>query len=514
MLKQVKSILLAVFCFAIACTTHADTAIELYQAHCASCHGAERAGLMGPALLPDNLSRLRKTAALDVIANGRVATQMPAFKEMLDPGQIAQLADYIYQTPGVMPVWSDAMIRASRKDLADVESFGNSPIFDADPWNIFLVVEAGDHHVTVLDGDKFTAITRFKSHYALHGGPKFTRDGRFVYFASRDGWVSKYDLYNLSYVSEVRVGINTRNIAVSDGGEYVIAANYWPHSLVILDGKDLSLLQSIEVASVGGESSRVSAVYNARPRESFIIALKDIPEVWEIHYDLQAPSADLNAPSTTFTPRRILLQAILDDFFFSPDYARVMGASRPVDSGTSGKIASGQVVDLDLGRKVADLDLPGMPHLGSGISWQYQGRPVMATPNLRNGEVSVIDMLNWRTIRRIETQGPGFFMRSHENTPYAWVDVFFGPNKDKVHIIDKRTLEIVKTLQPAPGKTAAHVEFTRDGRFALLSLMEDDGAIIVYDAATFEEVTRLPMSKPVGKYNVYNKTHLSIGTSH
>jgi DNA-binding beta-propeller fold protein YncE len=105
-------------------------------------------------------------------------------------------------------------------------------------------------------------------------------------------------------------------------------------------------------------------------------------------------------------------------------------------------------------------------------------------------------------------------MRSHENTPYAWVDVFFGPDSDAVHVIDKQTLEIVKTLRPAPGKTAAHVEFTRDGRYALLSIWDMDGAIIVYDAATLEEVKRIPMRKPVGKYNVYNKITRSAGTSH
>jgi len=41
-----------------------------------------------------------------------------------------------------------------------------------------------------------------------------------------------------------------------------------------------------------------------------------------------------------------------------------------------------------------------------------------------------------------------------------------------------------------------------------------DGAIIVYDAATFTEIKRLPMSKPAGKYNVYNKITFSEGTSH
>jgi len=172
------------------------------------------------------------------------------------------------------------------------------------------------------------------------------------------------------------------------------------------------------------------------------------------------------------------------------------------------------VINLDARMKVADLDLPGMPHLGSGITWEYQGRPVMATPNLKSGVVSIIDMKNWQVIKRIDTLGPGFFMRSHENTPYAWTDNFMSPAKDTLSIIDKRSLEVVRTLTPAPGKTAAHVEFPRDGRYALVSIWEMDGALVIYDAATFAEVKRLPMSKPSGKYNVYNKTTRSAGTSH
>ena len=58
------------------------------------------------------------------------------------------------------------------------------------------------------------------------------------------------------------------------------------------------------------------------------------------------------------------------------------------------------------------------------------------------------------------------------------------------------------------------MEFTRDGRYALVSVWEMDGALVVYDAATFEEVKRIPMRKPSGKYNVFNKITLSSGTSH
>jgi DNA-binding beta-propeller fold protein YncE len=209
--------------------------------------------------------------------------------------------------------------------------------------------------------------------------------------------------------------------------------------------------------------------------------------------------------SESFPLRRIRVDDYLDDFFFDPAYVSLIGASRE---------GRGQVVNINVGRVVADLNLQGMPHLGSGITWEYQGRPVLATPNLKEGSVTVIDMHSWKTLKRIETLGPGFFMRSHENTPYAWVDVFFGPDKDAMHVIDKKSLEIVKTLRPAPGKTAAHVEFTRDGKYALVSIWDRQGAVVVYDATSLEEVKRLPMDKPSGKYNVYNKTRYSAGTSH
>jgi DNA-binding beta-propeller fold protein YncE len=172
------------------------------------------------------------------------------------------------------------------------------------------------------------------------------------------------------------------------------------------------------------------------------------------------------------------------------------------------------VVNLNVGREIAELPLEGMPHLGSGISWERNGHRVMATPHLKEGKLSVIDTETWKQIATIKTDGPGFFLRSHENTPYFWADVFFGPNKDKIHVIDKESLEIVKTLKPVEGATVAHVEFTKDGRYALVSVWEDDGAVIVYDASTLEEVRRLPMRKPSGKYNVWNKITFSEGTSH
>lgn len=510
MIRPVNAITLAAALLWPLASPLAETAGDtdkIFRQHCAACHGPERLGGTGPALLPQNLSRLRRNAAVEVITQGRALTQMPAFGELLTEHQIDSLANYIYQPSATIPDWSMEQIRASQVIHHQPGTLGDNPVFEADLQNLFIVVELGDHHATILDGDKFEPIHRFKTRFALHGGPKYSSDGRFVYFASRDGWISKFDIYNLKVVAEVRAGINTRNAAVSFNNKYIAVGNYLPHNLVILDAEDLSPIASLPMHNDQGKSSRVSAVYTAPPRASFIVALKDIAEIREIPYDNIEPGKPVKM-------RKVATADYLDDFFFNQQYSVVMGAARPSGSGESNEGISGKVINLDTGEKLADLAIPGMPHLGSGISWEYQGRQVMATPNLNSGKVSVIDMESWEVVDTLETEGPGFFMRSHNQSPYAWVDVFFGPNKDKVHVFDKKTLKLVKTLTPAPGKTAAHVEFTRDGKYALLSIWDKDGAVIVYDANTLEEVKRLPMSKPSGKYNVYNKTHYEAGTSH
>jgi DNA-binding beta-propeller fold protein YncE len=458
---------------------------------------------------------LRKASARKVIANGAPATQMPPFAATLSENDIASLVEHIYTPLVQAPHWGEKEIAAShvvhRADLVHGDARSSKPVYPADPLNVFLVVEAGDHHVTVLDGDRFEPLHRFKSRHALHGGPKYTSDGRFVYLASRDGWISKFDMHNLVTVAEVRAGINTRNAAVSSDDRYVLVGNYLPHTLVLLDARDLSLIRIIPVVDELDTTSRVSAVYDAGPRQSFIVALKDLKELWEIPYMDDPPSygnRDEGQPEQVgkFPVRRIQLDDFLDDFFFDQDYQHVLGAAR--------NQKNGQVVNLIVGRKIADMELSGLPHLGSGISWQHGDKTVFATPNLKEPVISIIDMQSWKTLKKIDTLGPGFFMRSHENSRYAWVDVFFGPHRDAVHVIDKQTLEIVETLRPAKGKTAAHVEFTRDGKYALLSVWDTDGAVVVYDGDTLEEVKRIAMNKPVGKYNVYNKITRSAGTSH
>jgi hypothetical protein len=453
---------------------------ENYAEFCASCHGSKRTGAKGTALLPENLERLSRPDAFRVISEGRNASQMPGFGGEIASGDIQALVDFIYEPPAETPVWGMDEIEISR--MQRITSFPDKPVFDADPLNLFVAVELGDHHATLLDGEKFEPIHRFKTQFALHGAPQFSPDGRYAYFISRQGWVTKFDIYNLKMMSEIRVGLSTSSLAISDDGRTLLAGNKLPHSLVLLDAESLLPIKVIPAIGQNGKSSRVSAVRHAAARGSFVAALKDAQEVWEISGNNEV--------------RRIAVDGNLDSFFFDPACRHLIGTTR--------NGAKGLVIGLDSGKKVAELDMPGMPH--PAATWEYQGKPVMAVPRQKEPLVDVIDMTTWKTIRQIKLPGGSFFMRGHENSPYIWTDSFSSKDsRDTIHVIDKRSLKLVKTLRPAPGKTAAHAEFTRDGKYVLISIWDGDGALLVYDAATLKETKRLPMNKPSGKYNIHNQ---------
>ncbi|BCX17505.1 MAG: cytochrome c [Geminicoccaceae bacterium] len=494
----------------------------LYAAHCAVCHGMDRLGGTGPALLPSNLGRLKPEQARAVIAAGREATQMPGFAAALGEAEIDALVAFIYREPETPPAWTVADIEASRRFFLDPATLPDRPVHDADPLNLFVLVEQGDHHASILDGDRLERLARFPTHLAVHGGPKFSPDGRYVHFVSRDGWVLRYDLWSLQRVGEVRAGINARNVAISADGRVLAVANYLPHTLVFLEAETLRPLKVVEVTDrKKSKSSRVSAVYAAPPRHSFVVALKDLAELWEIDWRPDAPSVfeglvhshekgmveAIPSSRGPFPIRRIdELPEPLDDFVFDPSWRHVVGSSR------DGRKL--RVVNLDVRRVIAEVPAAGLPHLGAGITFERDGTRLLAFPNLREASLTVVDTRTWQVVKRLETLGPGFFLRSHENSRYAWLDASLGRKRDTVQVVDKETLEIVRTLTPRPGALAAHTEFDRHGRWVLLSVGERDGMVVVYDAATFEEVKRIPADKPSGKYNVGNKIGRSEGTSH
>ena len=151
-------------------------------------------------------------------------------------------------------------------------------------------------------------------------------------------------------------------LAVSADGKFTMKAGEQPHTLVLLDAQS-NVLKVLSVMDKNGKvPSRVSVVHDAPSRKSFVVALKDVPEVWEVSYDPTAEDIavgmvhDFQYKEGAFipgylNPRRSYLPEALEDFSFSPDFSELIGTTR-----LAGKRV---LVNLDVRRQIADLDVAG-----------------------------------------------------------------------------------------------------------------------------------------------------------
>ena len=150
-----------------------------------------------------------------------------------------------------------------------------------------------------------------------------------------------------------------RTMAASADGKFIVKATEQPFTLVLMDAQ-LNVLKVHTVMDKNGKTaSRVAAVHDAPPRKSFVVALRDVPEVWEVSYDPTAEDIavgmvhDFQYKEGAFipgylNPRRSYLPEPLSDFSFTPDYSELIGTTHQ-----AGKRA---LVNLDVRRKIADLD--------------------------------------------------------------------------------------------------------------------------------------------------------------
>ncbi len=401
------------------------------------------------------------------------------------------------------------MLFAPAAALPAFAAEAQQPDRNADPVSLFIVVEAGDDHVSLVDGRRFERIHRFASRPGLQGEPKFSPDGRYAYLASRDGWITQYDLWHLAVVAEARAGLELHDIALSSDGRWLIVGNQAPPSVVLFDAS-LNRVKTWAAATRDGKAgSRVAAVADAPARQSFVVALQDVAELWLISYDPKAEDIyeglvhdfrmGEGLPTRGFhNLKRCLLADPLASLIFDPGDIHAIGNAPSRD----GVAARAQVINLDVRRRIATLPTTGTPQPGVAITFAWHGANVMATRNLEDGAIDVTDIRAWKPVKTIAMPGPGRFLSSHPASRHAWADsTGSGTAKDSLTLIDKATLEAVAQIRHA-GHALSHVEFSHDARHALVSESGGDGALIVYDTATLKEVKRLSMSRPSGAYNV------------
>jgi nitrite reductase (NO-forming)/hydroxylamine reductase len=328
---------------------------------------------------------------------------------------------------------------------------------------------------------------------------------RWAYNVGRDGWLFKIDLYTLKAVTKVKVGLDSRGIAISDDGRFVIVGNYVPTTAVILDAKTLEPLKVIHTEGNDPEGkfvkSRVCITSDVSPKLAgpyFIIALKEAGQMWRIDWSKpDFPIAKVEG-----------VGHILHDGFLSPDNKRFYVASQK-DNWMA-------VIDVREWKLVDKISTGKTPHPGSGAAWTASdGHVYGATVHAGEGKIAVWDistglnagLADDRIAASIETAGPGLFIRSHDQSPYVWADTMFGKPANRIYVFDKNPpFKVVKVIEE--GTQTLHPEFTADGKDVYVADWQEN-KVRVYNATTFEKVTEISgIETPTGIFTTERRLEL------
>ncbi len=462
---------------------------EAFRDSCSGCHGPNREGATGPALIPARLGADDDTY-FNIIKDGKPGTVMPAWGPTgMSDEEIWALVGFIRGEPAAEDVkWNLAQIAASRQVLLDEAALPDAPAHDGNLDNLMLVTEREARAIAVFDGDSHRLLGHIAASYRAHGYAFDPTDERWAYNVGRDGWLFKIDLYTLQAVRQVRVGLDSRGLAISDDGRYVIVGNYIPNSAVILDAETLEPLKVIVTEGVNpqGEfvASRVCITSDVSPElvgPYFILALKEAGQMWRIDYS--QPDFPVDKVEGVGN--------ILHDGFLSPDNRFFYIASQ-----TDNWMAVIDVVDWKLAAKIATGETP---HPGSGATWEANGVTYGATVHAGEGKISVWNLANNEIVAQIETTGPGLFIRAHHDSPYVWADTLFGSPANRIYVFDKATFQVVQVIEE--GVQTLHPEFTNDGQYVYVADWQGN-VVRVYDAETFEKMAEVGgVTTPTGIFN-------------
>ncbi|NOQ79498.1 MAG: nitrite reductase [Gammaproteobacteria bacterium] len=503
-----------------------EKAKTLYFQRCAGCHGVLRKGATGKSLEPKETMK-KGQARLEKILTYGTEGGMNNFNDIFSKDEIKLMATYIQMDPPIPPEMPLSLMQERTKVYIDPKDYPTKPMHGLNWENFFVVIERDAGKIAIIDGDTKKIVAHLDAGYAVHvikGQEHHNVDksddvsGRFWYTIGRDGKLNKFDLWQTPdkmLVAETQIAYDARDVAVSGDGKYVIAGGYWPPHFVIVDAKTM---KPIKVVSTRGmnvdgnyvEESRVAAIYTNPNESSFLVAAKELGQMWQVNYK------DLDNLDIT----QINSAKFLHDGFYDPT-----GRYFQIAANASKKMV---IIDTkDGGTLEAMIDVDKLPHPGPGANWiDPKCGPVGGTTHLGVGKVSVWGNdpkghpdQAWKLCYEVETDGAGAFIRTHENSDYYWADQLKHPEPEvqqSVQVISKKTREIVKTIQVTKekGKAALHMEFNKAGTEVWVSVWNRSdnknptGEIVVYDAKTLKEIKRIKgLTTPTGKFNVYNRVH-------
>ena len=341
-----------------------------------------------------------------------------------------------------------------------------------------LIVERANGSVLLVDRSELAVLERIEGLGDLsHASLNYSPDERFAYVFGRDGGLSKVDMLERKVAARTIQAGNSIGGAISDDGELIAVSNYTPGGVKVFDADTLDLVADI-------------------PADGKTIGLADLPGrrfIWAVWDTGHAYLGDFSGSEPKVTDLGLMGINPYDGVVTSDARTYLVGLF-----GEKGVTA----IDLwedepnptrflqGYGKKEDDMPVYKMPHLQGWAFTQSQ----FVLPAVGQYELLWVDSETLEEKGRTQTHGQPIFIIAQPASPYVWVN-YATPRNGVVQVIDSRTHEVVKTLEP--GKAVLHMEFAPRGAEVWISA-RDDNKVIVYDTRTYQVKAEIDAQSPSG----------------
>ncbi len=470
---------------------------DVYEKECQGCHGSIHQGGVGSDLRPKVLKKMERHNLRDTILNGITDTAMPQWNHMFSKDDADGMVDWLMGWENNTNYKTDFnAIYASWTKLADRKALATKYPKSVDTKSVLDIVFATERDASLvdfIDGTTGNVLSRHKAGFAVHVTVTNKKNPRYAYSISRSGRLTMFDIAapGQPALASVQVGFESRGLAVSPDGKYVIAGNYTPGGAVLCDAMTLEPLKAYDTSAVintEGQigASRIAALADTPYGPYFAIALKDAGRVYIIDYSKP------DFPIVGDIPN---IGKILHDAFLNEDEGKDFGRYFMIASQGSDVIGIVDFKNKNLAAKVYT-GKKSKPHPGQGSSWynKTMGKQLHATATMNMGSIVIWDS-SWKIVKKVKTSGGGLFIGTAHGTPYLWADTLLGKpaTYNEIYLINKETLKVDKIIKV--GKKEGQLIDAKTKK-----------VLQTWDATQYKTVT-FPESKPkIGKDKVVEYT--------
>jgi len=377
--------------FAFAGSSSMDFA-KKFEKECQGCHGPIHQGGVGSDLRPKALKKKNREMLAETIMNGRENTAMPAWNTTFSKDDAAGMIDYLMDWKNTVELsltldevhksWTKLADKKALEKKYPVSKEG--AVKNSDVKNVKDITFATERDASLVDFIDSTTgkvLSRHKAGFAVHVTVTNKHDPRYAYSISRSGKLTMFDIAapGQPALATVQVGQESRGLAVSPDGKYVMAGNYNPGGAVLCDAKTLEPLKVYDTSRVidmDGQigPSRVAYIADTPYGPYFSFALKDAGHVYVVDYSKP------DFPIVGDIPK---IGKVLHDAFLNENKGKDFGRYVQVASQGSDLMGIVDQKTMKLAAKVYT-GKKSKPHPGQGSSWfnKRLGKQLNATQSM------------------------------------------------------------------------------------------------------------------------------------